>query len=90
MRIRSYQPPELPGAQARNSVCFCAFQLEQTVSVLQVMSCDGAAALIWSSLALVSNGSLEPHSGEGKEQGGQRVVASREMCQLVSLQNRLP
>ena len=60
------------------------------MSVLQVMSCDGAAALIWSSLALVSNGSLEPHSGEGKEQGGQRVVASREMCQLVSLQNRLP
>ena len=47
-------------------------------------------ALIWSSLALVSNSSLEPLSGEGKEQGGQCVVASREMCQLVSLQNRLP
>lgn len=66
------------------------FQLEQIVCVLKVMSCVRAAALIWSSLALVSNGSLEHHSREEKEQRGQCMVMSRVICQLISLQNLLP
>lgn len=67
------------------------FQLEQIVCVLKVMSCVRAAALIWSSLALVSNGSLEHHSREEEEeQRGQCMVMSRVICQLISLQNLLP
>jgi hypothetical protein len=49
------------------------------VHVLKVMSCDGAAALIQSSVTLVSNSSFENHSREEKEQRGQCILMTKVM-----------
>lgn len=59
------------------------FQLERIVCILKVMSCDGAVALIGSSVTLVPNGSLEHPSWEKSELRGQCLVMSRVICQLI-------
>lgn len=85
--IRNPQQPELPPNKKDQKPLFALlhFQIEKTVCILKVTSCDGVPALIGSSVTLVSNSSLEHYSWEKKKLKGQCPVMSRVICQLIIL-----